>query len=37
MSMLLTTLLSALIPVSVEGIKQGINAITGGVKPTSVS
>lgn len=37
MSMLLTTLLSALIPVGVEGIKQGINAITGGVKPTTVA
>lgn len=37
MSMLLTTLLSALIPVGVEGIKQGINVITGGVKPTTVA
>jgi hypothetical protein len=37
MSILLTTLLSALIPVGVEGIKQGINAITGGVKPTTVA
>lgn len=37
MSVLLTTLLSALIPVGVEGIKQGINAITGGVKPTTVA
>lgn len=36
MSMLLTTLLSALIPVGVEGIKQGITALTGGVKPTSI-
>lgn len=36
MSMLLTTLLSALIPVGVEGIKQGINAWTGGVKPASI-
>jgi len=34
--MLLTTLLSALIPVGVEGIKQGITALTGGVKPTSI-
>jgi len=37
MSILLTTLLSALVPVGVEGIKQGINAITGGVKPTTVA
>ena len=37
MSVLLTTLLSALIPVGVEGIKQGINAITGGIKPTTVA
>jgi len=37
MSILLTTLLSALIPVGVEGIKQGITAWTGGVKPTSVA
>lgn len=36
MSVLLTTLLSALIPVGVEGIKQGITSLTGGVKPTSV-
>lgn len=36
MSVLLTTLLSALIPVGVEGIKQGITALTGGVKPTTV-
>lgn len=37
MSVLLTTLLSALIPVGVEGIKQGITALTGGVKPTTVA
>lgn len=37
MSILLNTLLSALIPVSVEGVKQGLNALTGGVKPTSVA
>ena len=37
MSVLLTTLLSALIPVGVEGVKQGLNALTGGVKPTSVA
>lgn len=37
MSVLLTTLLSALIPVGVEGIKQGINRLTGGVKPTTVA
>ena len=36
MSVLLTTLLSALIPVGVEGVKQGITALTGGVKPTSI-
>jgi len=36
MSILLTTLLSALIPVGVEGVKQGITALTGGVKPTSI-
>lgn len=35
--MILTTLLSALIPVGVEGIKQGINVLTGGVKPTTVA
>lgn len=37
MSVLLTTLLSALIPVGVEGIKQGITSLTGGVKPTTVA
>ena len=37
MSVLLTTLLSALIPVGVEGIKQGITALTGGIKPTTVA
>lgn len=37
MSVILTTLLSALIPVGVEGIKQGINHLTGGVKPTTVA
>ncbi len=37
MSVLLTTLLSALIPVGVEGIKQGISRLTGGVKPTTVA
>lgn len=36
MSMLLTTLLSALLPVGVEGIKQVIVNAVGGVKPTSV-
>jgi len=36
MSVLLTTLLSSLIPVGVEGIKQGITHLTGGVKPTTV-
>lgn len=37
MSVLLTTLLSALLPVGVEGIKQVINAKVGGVKPTTVA
>lgn len=37
MSILLTTLLSALVPVGIEGIKQGITALTGGVKPTTVA
>ena len=37
MSLLLTTLLSALIPVSVEGIKQVITTKLGGVKPTTVA
>lgn len=37
MSMLLTTLLSALIPASVEGIKQVITTKLGGVKPTTVA
>lgn len=37
MSMLLTTLLSALIPISVEGIKQVISTKLGGVKPTTVA
>lgn len=33
---LLTALISAFIPVAVEGAKQGINMITGGPKPTSI-
>ena len=37
MSLLLSALLSSLIPVGVEGIKQLIVAKTGGVKPTSVA
>jgi hypothetical protein len=37
MSLLLTTLLSALVPVGVEGLKQGITALVGGVKPTTVA
>lgn len=37
MSLLLTTLLSALVPVGVEGLKQLIVNKTGGVKPTSVA
>ena len=36
MSVLLTTLLSALIPVGVEGIKQAITTKLGGVKATTV-
>ncbi len=35
--MLLTTLLSALVPVGVEGIKQVIINKAGGVKPTTVA
>ena len=35
--MLLTTLLSALVPVGVEGIKQVITAKVGGIKPTTVA
>lgn len=35
--MLLTTLLSALVPVGVEGIKQVITTKLGGVKPTTVA
>lgn len=37
MPILLTTLLSALVPVGVEGIKQVITAKVGGVKPTTVA
>ena len=37
MSLLLTTLLSSLVPVGVEGIKQLIVSKTGGVKPTTVA
>ena len=37
MSMLLTTLLSALLPVGVEGIKQIITTKMGGVKPTTIA
>jgi hypothetical protein len=37
MPLLLTTLLSALVPVGVEGIKQVIIAKAGGVKPTTVA
>ena len=36
MSVLLTTLLSALIPVGIEGIKQVITTKMGGVKATTV-
>lgn len=36
MSMLLTTLLSALLPVGVEGIKQVITSKLGGVKATTI-
>lgn len=37
MSILLTTLLSALIPVGIEGVKQLIVAKAGGIKPTTVA
>ena len=37
MSVLLTTLLSAVIPVSIEGLKQVITAKMGGVKPTTIA
>ena len=37
MSVLLTTLLSAVIPVSIEGIKQVITTKMGGVKPTTIA
>lgn len=37
MSLLLTTLISSLVPVGVEGIKQFITAKAGGVKPTTVA
>jgi len=37
MSILLTTLLSSLIPVGIEGIKQLIVTKTGGIKPTTVA
>lgn len=37
MSLLLTTLLSSLVPVGVEGIKQFIVAKAGGIKPTTVA
>ena len=33
---LITALLSALVPVAVEGAKQGINKIVGGPKPTTI-
>jgi len=34
--MLLETILGALVPIGVEGIKQAITRLTGGVKPTTV-
>jgi len=37
MSILLTTLLSALVPVGIDGIKQVITRFSGGVKPTTVA
>ena len=37
MSVLLTTLLSAMLPVGVEGIKQIITTKMGGVKPTTIA
>jgi len=33
---LLTSIISAFIPVAVEGAKQGINKMTGGPKPTTI-
>ncbi len=37
MSALLTTLLSALVPVGVEGIKQVVVSKFGGIKPTTIA
>ena len=37
MSVLLTTVLSALLPVGVEGIKQFVTTKLGGVKPTTIA
>lgn len=37
MSILLTTLLSSIVPVGVEGIKQYITSKLGGVQPTTVA
>lgn len=37
MSILLTTLLSSLIPVGIEGVKQVISSKLGGVQPTTVA
>lgn len=34
--MLIETILAALVPVGVEGVKQAINKWTGGVQPTSI-
>ena len=34
--MILETILAALVPVGVEGIKQVISKFTGGVRPASV-
>lgn len=35
--MILETIIGALVPVGVEGIKQIINRFTGGVKPTTIA
>lgn len=35
--MILETIIGALVPVGVEGIKQLINRFTGGVKPTTIA
>lgn len=34
--MIIETILSALVPIGIEGIKQALNKWTGGIKPTTV-